>query len=148
MWGGVAVPVEEPRRPRRQLAWRADAPQPRRRDLRDQLGLRIGWVRFFLRSIALGLGLWLIGASLQLWAALQGLVPPFFYVGLLLMPLGAILALLVWVAPLPFERESRCPACQQSRRMLHLPWRLEFICPSCGRKGHLLQGRIELRREV
>lgn len=134
--GGVAARGAGRRHP----SWRP-APPPRR-DRRDQLGLRIGWVRFWLRAIALGFGLWLMSAALGLWPQLQALSPPFFYGGLLLMPAGGVLALLTWIAPLPFERPATCPACRQSHRVLVLPWPLEFFCPGCGRHGTIHGGQI------
>jgi hypothetical protein len=136
------VPTSQPPRgPRRRLAWRSDPP---RRDLRDQLGLRSGWVRLWLRAMLLGFGLCLIAVSLGRWAALQILVPPLFLVGLLLIPVGALLALITWSVPLPIEVPVRCPRCGAPERVLRLPWRFEFICRGCQRHGHIQGGELDL----
>jgi hypothetical protein len=119
--------------------WRRYAGTPRR-DLRDQLCLRIGWIRFWLRGTALGFAAWLFSASFSFWPELRFLAAPFFWAGLILMPACALLALLSWVAPLPFERPAACPACGGEERVLSLPVRLEFTCRRCGRHGTILRG--------
>ncbi len=136
------APPARDERARGRLAWRPDPPA--RRDRRDQLGLRIGWVRFWLRGVAVGFAFWLMAVALGFWPGLGPLVPPFFYAGLVLMPLCAVLALLTWLAPLPFEIEARCPACGGAERILKLPWPFEFICRRCGRRGILTEGSITL----
>ncbi len=132
---------------KRRLAWRS-APRPvRRREIRDQWGLRIGWVRFWLRAIALGAGLWVIAASLGLWPPLRFLVPLFLLAGLFLMPAGGLLALASWILPLPHEHPARCPGCGHEARVLRLPRTVAFTCPYCHRKGALLRGEIHLPAE-
>jgi hypothetical protein len=137
-----APPPRRPRPPRRRLEWRPDP--PRRADPRDQLALRLGWVRLWLRGVTLGLGLWLIGASLLLWPQLQALMPPFFFAGLLIMPAAGLLALLTWVVPLPFERRVRCARCGGGERVLALPWRLPYTCRHCRARGEIERGEIRL----
>ena len=127
---------------RPQLRWRADP--PRRRDVRDQLGLRIGWVRFWLRGVGLGFAAWLFSAAFGFWPPLRFGVLPFFWAGLLLMPACALLALLAWTAPLPFERPANCPRCGGAEKVLSLPWRLEFICRHCRRRGTIQHGTPEV----
>jgi hypothetical protein len=138
----VPKPSVPPARRRRRLAWRPDPPRPR--DLRDQLALRIGWVRFWLRGVTLGLGLWLLGASLHLWPQLQFAEPPFFWAGLVLMPGCGALALLSWILPLPHERRAVCPRCGAEERVLSLPWRLPYTCRRCKARGEIARGRIVL----
>lgn len=133
-------PTEGPRR----LAWHSDpAPAPKP-DLRDQLGLRIGWVRFWLRALTLGFGISLIGASLLLWRQGQGLAPYFIVVGVYLMPIGGVLTLLSWIVPLPHERTVPCPSCGTPTRVLSLPRRLPYTCRHCKRQGTIERGRIEM----
>ena len=136
---------------KRRLAWRKDPPPPvRRPDVRDQLGLRIGWVRFWLRAILLGLGFWVISASLGMWLGMVPQVEPavslFLWAGLILMPVGGLLALASWIVPLPHERTVACPACGHEERVLALPWLLPFTCRGCRRKGELWKGRIRVTR--
>lgn len=134
---------------KRRMAWRKDSPRPvRRPDVRDQLGLRIGWVRFWLRAILLGLGLWVISASLGMWVGLVPQMAPlavaFLWAGLILMPAGALLALASWILPLPHERKTSCPACGHQESVLSLPWILPYTCRNCRRKGQLSKGRMRI----
>ena len=120
-------------------------PPARRPDLRDQLGLRIGWVRVWLRLATIGLALWLTGASLLMWRPLQWAVPPFFYGGLLLMPAGGLAALLAWISPYPRESPAPCPYCGTPIAVLRLWWRQPLTCPHC-RRPLWLEGGILNRR--
>ncbi len=132
---------------RGQWRWRSSPRPAGPPELRDQLALRIGWVRFWLRAAVLGLGLWLIGASLMLWPQLVVLTPVFFLVGSALMPLGLVLGGLSWILPLPHEHATRCGACGHSERVLALPWTLPYTCRGCHRKGAILRGRIQLHAD-
>ena len=120
-------------------------PSARRPDLRDQLGLRIGWVRVWLRVAAIGIGLWLTGASLLMWQPLQWAVPPFFYGGLLLMPAGALAAVLAWITPYPPEPSCPCPYCGTPTAVLRLSWRQPLTCPHCRRPLWLQAGQLTRR---
>lgn len=130
-------------RPVRRLAWRNDPPPVRKPEMRDQLGLRIGWVRLWLRAATIGFVIWLTGASLVLWPPLQGLVPPFFYAGLIVMPASLLLAGLSWITPVPRELRSACPGCGHEDRLLVLPFLLKHTCRHCRRSGVLRQGRLQ-----
>ncbi len=115
-----------------------------RPEVRDQFGLRIGWVRLWLRGVLLGFGLWLTAASLALWAPLQGAVPPFFYGGLVLMPACGLLALLAWVTPYPREVGAVCGRCGHPDRVLVLPFAVPHTCRHCRRRGVVERGRMEI----
>lgn len=139
-----ALPAGEQRRGQH-LAWRTEARPVVRPEVRDQLGLRIGWIRLWLRAIVVGFGIWLTGASLLLWPPVQWAVPLFFYAGLLVMPAAGLLALLAWITPFPREVASTCPGCRHADRVLMLPFRVAHTCRHCRRKGFLYQGGMEIR---
>ena len=130
--------------PGRRWGWQSEPRPVVWREVRDQLGLRIGWVRFWLRAVTLGVGIWLTGASLLMWQPLQWAVPPFFYGGLILMPAGGLLALLAWITPYPREVLRPCPRCGHSDRVLVLPFRTAHTCRHCRRKGYLYHGDLRI----
>ncbi len=132
----------------RRLAWRSDPPPAPKPDLRDQLALRIGWVRFWLRALALGLGIALTGSSLALWPQIKGQGPYIlFFVGLCIVPVGGLLALLSWLVPLPHEHVVACPYCATPTRVLSLPRRLPYTCRHCRKQGTIERGRITLESD-
>jgi hypothetical protein len=120
-------------------------PGPRVRDLRDQLGLKIGWIRFWLRGVGLGVGLAFLGVSLAMWRPLASLAGPFFVLGLLVAPIAGLAALATWALPYPWlQAECACPRCGHVERVLRLPWRTRHTCRRCLRRGYLLGGVLHL----
>jgi hypothetical protein len=113
--------------------------------VRDQFGLKIGWVRLWLRGVGLGVGLAFLGASCGLWRPLAFAAGPFFALGLLVMLVAGILALLTWAIPYPLlQTKARCPACGHEDRVLRLPWTTAHTCRHCRRKGVLRAGLLTI----
>ena len=121
----------------------------RRRDRRDQWGLRVGWVRLALRGTLLGVALCLLSASFLLQRILAPLAAPTALLGLSLIAVGGCAALVLWVVPLgPLEVEAYCPGCRRPERVLRLPFAVEHVCRHCGRHWVLVRGRMQAQTPV
>lgn len=115
------------------------------RDLRDQLGLKIGWVRFWVRGAVMGIGIAFAGASLALWSFLSPAAVPIFLVGIILAPVAGLFALLSWALPYPLlQAQATCPACRFQEPVLRLPFRIAHTCRHCRRRGYLERGTFSL----
>ena len=138
MQGGLAVGGTD-------VSTRVPVRSKRLVDLRDQLGLRAGWIRLWLRGIGLGFGIMFLGVSFGLWKVLAPAAIPVFLLGIAVIPVTGLLALVTWVLPAAWvERRAQCPACGHEEVLLRLPWRTAHTCRHCLRQGYAVRGEMHL----